>query len=472
MCLFMLMLIRRAWPIGLLAVLLFSCTRQKPPLPQLNIENFLPGVRANLEPALKAATANPDDAAAVGKLGMLLSAHNQLAAAVACFERARALEPNSFRWSYYLSTAQTDQEKSMAALIDAVRFNPSYVPARLRLAELLLAADKREQSRTAYVEVVQAWPQSPQAHYGFGRYWALVGDTAKAIGHYRKAVELFPQYGAANYALALLLRQQGQKAESEKFFQNYEHNKTNVPPSEDPLQAEIAELNAGAMTHIHRAAQLEQAGNFLEAVSEHTRALEIDPKLVQAHVNLISLYGRLGQIDKAEQFFRSAISLNAKQADAYYNYGVLLFNRKELAGAEKQFRQTLEINSYHAQAHHNLGFLFEQKGDLGAALREYELACKSQAAYPLARFHAGRILAAQRNYPAAIAQFSKALQPEDDRTPSYLYALAATYVRSGNHTEGARFALLARNAARSFKQQELVASIDRDFPTLKSGMEQ
>ena len=461
------MIIRKTWAIILLAILTCSCTRQKPPVPQLNTENFLPKVRANIESALKAAIANPDDAATVGKLGMLLSAHNQMAAAAQCFERARALEPKSFRWTYYLATSQTDQEKSITALEEGLRLDPSYVPARLRLADLLLAANRPEKSRIEYEAVLQAKPRSPQAHYGFGRYWSMVGELKNATSHYRKAIELFPQYGAANYVLALTLRQQGQQTESEEFFRAYEKNKTGAPEPEDPLQAEIAELNAGAMTHMRRAAELEQAGKLPEAVFEQNQALEIDPKLVQAHVNLISLYGRLGQIEKAEQFFRSAIALDANQADAYYNYGVLLFNRKELAEAEEKFHQTLAINPYHAQAHHNLGFLLEQKGNLSAALQQYELACKSQAAYPLARFHAGRILAAQRHYPAAIAHFSKALQPEDDRTPSYLYALAATYVRSGNRSEGARYAHLARNAAASFGQSELMASIDHDFPGLE-----
>lgn len=461
------MIIRKAWVIFLMGILTCSCTRQKHPLPQLNMENFLPGVRVRIESALKAALASPDDAAAIGKLGALLSAHNQMGAAAQCFERARALEPKSFRWTYYLATSQTDQEKSITILQEGLRLDPGYVPARLRLADLLLAGNKLDESRSEYEAVLEAEPQSPQAQYGAGRYYSFVGDTAKAATHYRKAVALFGQYGAANYALALLLRQQGKKAESEEYFRFYEQNKTTAPPLEDPLQAEIAELNAGAMAHIHRAAELEQAGKLPEAVLEHSRALEIDPKLVQAHVNLISLYGRLGQIDKAEQFYRSAIALDTKQADAYYNYGILLFNRKELARAESQFRQTLEINPYHAQAHHNLGFLFEQKGDLVAALQAYEMACNSQAAYPLARFHAGRILAAQRHYPAAIAHFSKALQPEDDRTPSYLYALAATYVRSGNRSEGARYAHLARNAAASFGQSELMASIDHDFPGLE-----
>lgn len=57
------------------------------------------------------------------------------------------------------------------------------------------------------------------------------------------------------------------------------------------------------MSHVRRAAEL---------------AIEIDPKLVQAHVNLISLYGRLGQVATAETHFRSSLSLDPKQADALH----------------------------------------------------------------------------------------------------------------------------------------------------------
>jgi tetratricopeptide (TPR) repeat protein len=463
----------RLWAVGLISFCLVSCADRKPPLvalPPLDLAKFLPAVKARIEPAYTAATANPDNPDLVGKLGMLLAAHDQLDAAGACYERAHGLDPKSFRWTYYLGLARAAQGKTAQAITilrESLRLDPGYVPARLKLAEVLLAENQFVESEKEYQKVLTSKPGSATAHYGLARVYSQNAETAKSLDEYRKAAELFPAYGAANYALALIYRKQGQAKESTQHFNKYERNKTTSPAEDDPLQREVSDLNAGAMSHLHRAAVLEQSGKIAEAVAEHEKALEIDPKLVQAHVNLISLYGRLGRLEKAEEFYQSAVALDPTQADAYYNHGVLLFNRDRSVEAEKEFREALRINPYHAQAHHNLGFLNEQKGNLSRALEQYELAASSQASYPLAHFHAGRILASQKKYDRAIAHLLKAVHPEDERTPAYLYALAATYARSGNRVGAIKFARLARTGAASFGQTELLASIDKDIATLE-----
>src|SRR5689334_19782801 len=71
-----------------------SCTGPKaPPLPSVDLSAFQPGVREVIEDALSKAQAHPDDADAVGRLGMVLHAHDQFAAAVKSYQRACSLDP-------------------------------------------------------------------------------------------------------------------------------------------------------------------------------------------------------------------------------------------------------------------------------------------------------------------------------------------------------------------------------------------
>ncbi len=450
-----------------------SCSDRKPPLvdlPVLDMTKFLPAVRARIEPAYSATRISPKDPRSVGQLGMLLDAHNQYDAAAACYERARALDPLAFRWEYYLGNIHLVQGKPVEAIADlrrALQIDPNYIAAHAKLANSLLLSNKLSESEAEYRFVLERNPDNAAANYGLGRVFAASGDVSKSVEHYLKACDLFPNYGAAHYALALTYRKQGLTGQSNRHFRLYEGNKTATPSEDDPLRREVAYLNAGAMSHVRRGAELEQAGKIQDAIAEHERALQIDPKLVQAHVNLISLYGRLGQVATAETHFQASLNLDPKQADAYYNYGVLLFNRKQYTEAEKEFRQALSINPYHAQAHHNLGFLFEQRGEIAKALAEYESATTSQADYGLAHFHAGRILANQKKYGPAIAHFLKAIHTEDERTPGYLYALAAAYARSGNRSEAVKFARRARTGAAAFGQSDLLASIAKDLAILE-----
>jgi len=111
-----------------------------PELPAISMQGFVPLVRAEVQKALADAQANPRDAAANGRLGMVLHAHQQYASAETCYRRANLLALKSFEWFYYLALVQELQGKNAEAaghLRHAVRLKPEYTAAHLRLADVL-----------------------------------------------------------------------------------------------------------------------------------------------------------------------------------------------------------------------------------------------------------------------------------------------------------------------------------------------
>ena len=199
------------------------------------------------------------------------------------------------------------------------------------------------------------------------------------------------------------------------------------------------------------------------------KALEIDPKGVQAHINLIQLYARTGDYEKAEQEYQAAASLNPDLADCYYNYGVMMFHLRKFPEAGKAFRRAIEINPYNAEAHNNLGALLEMQGKLDDALAEFEKAARDRPDYRLAHFEIGRILANEEKYPEAIQEFLKTLMPEDEDKDRarYLYALGATYGRAGDFGKALHYLREARDQASTRGQSGLLASINRDLQALE-----
>jgi tetratricopeptide (TPR) repeat protein len=444
--------------------------RTVPDLPVIDVRNFLPAIRQQVEEARASAETHPKDPEATGKLGMLLDAYEQYAAAATCYRRAHLLEPGAFRWLFYLGwiqAAQGNRQEAVQTLGDALRMNPDYLPAQLKLAESLGAEGKWEEARDIYQSVSRAHPDCAEAHYGLGRAYASRGETKAAATEYLKACELFPPYGPAHYALALVYRKVGDATKAQQQFSLYELNKTAVPLVDDPLRADITKLNRSPVAHIRRGADLEQAGKVPEAIAEQTEALRLDPAAVQAHIKLISLYGRSGDYDQAAAHYRAALDLDPNQADLHYNYGVLLLKQQRPQDAEKAFQQALQINPFYAEAHFNLGAVYEQQGRLNDASEEFTRATDNRPNYAAAHFHLGRLLANRESYDQAIQHFLKALTPEDDNTSRYLYALAATYGRAGNVSEALKYARAAREQAARRGQAELLASIDKDIRALE-----
>jgi tetratricopeptide (TPR) repeat protein len=442
-----------------------------PPLPKLYLQQFLPAVRKQVQEAYDAAVAHPRNAAANGKLGMVLQAYSQLEGAEIAYRRAHQLAPSHFGWIYYLGRTQADQgncDGAVKSLRKALTLNPGYLPARLKLAECLRGSAQWEESETLYRAILKEHPDSAEAHYGLGKVQSARHDARAAIDSYRAACNLFPEFGAAYYALALAYRTIEQEEKAREEFQNYENNKDTGPPARDPLVEEMHELNRSATIQIRLGNDLERAGKLQGAAEAHERALKIDPAMVQAHVNLISIYGRLNELEKAEQHYHKAVQLAPEEEGAYYDYGVLMTGAGRYEEAEKAFQKALEISPSHAEAHNNLGVLLEQRGGLADAEAEFQKAVEQEPGYRLAHFHLGRLLVNRRDFAAGIQHLLKAISPEDESTPNYLYALGAAYARAGDRENAVRYLREGRDKARSLGQNQLVASIERDLKILGS----
>jgi tetratricopeptide (TPR) repeat protein len=344
---------------------------------------------------------------------------------------------------------------------------PDDAAAQLRLADSLSASADWDGASAAYRQILEKQGDSPQAWYGLGRAQMAKGDRDAAARSYAKACDLFPRYGAAHFALARELRRLGKQAEAEQHLAAYSINVTSEPPLADPLFERIHELNHSTILHLERGRELEKAGRYSEAVREHEMALASDPGNVQVHVNLISLYGRIGDSAKARQHFEAATRLNPGRSDAWYDYGVLLFREKEYTQAETAYRRALEINPFYAEAHNNLGLIEEQRGNLNDAAKDFGEAIHNRPDYPLARFHLGRILVNQEKFGEAIPHFLRCLEPESEQTPACLYALGATYARSGDRQHALEYLQKARSAAAAHSQPLLQTSIERDLKVLQ-----
>jgi tetratricopeptide (TPR) repeat protein len=434
-----------------LAAILFVACRSAPlpPLPEISTAAFLPSVREVVDPALAAAKARPNDADAVGRLGMALHAHRQVEAARQCYRRAAALDPKKFEWRYYLGTVSEGRD-AVDAFRAALQLRNDPLP-RIKLGEALLTAGDDAAARDVLRGI-----DHPAALFAYGR---ATNDPA----YYEKALAAFPQYGSAMFALAQSHQRAGRAAEARRLMTEYERYKTVAPPLADPLMDEVLALDRGPDRLLREAAALERQGDLPAAVARETAALALDPKLVQAHVDLISLHGRLGNAAEAAQHYREAIALDARSFDAHYNYGVFCYSSGRRAEAQDAFRKALEINPNHAEAHNNLGMILQEQGRLADAAREFEKAVEARPDLRLARFHLGRIYANQQRWTDAMAQLQRASEVDDDATPTYLYALGATQARAGLPAAARATLTAARAKAAARAQSTLVAAIEKDL---------
>ncbi len=444
----------------------------QPALPPIALENFSPEIRASIRTAYEAAQTKPRDAEIIGRLAMTLHTYDQHEAAGAYYERARQLAPKEFRWLYYLGIVQMTLGKhaeAVATFKDALQRQPDHLLVQLRLAESLQAAGQTTESQALYEAVLQKEARLVQAHYGLGRSYAVQKKTAAALAQFQQAVTLFPRYGAAHYALGLALRDVGQTEKAQAHLALSQQFRNIRPVVDDPWLEALVELNASAANYLKRGVALGEEGKLAEAIAEHERALAVNPKLTQAHINLIQLYGRAGQADKAEQHYRAVVQLDPNLADSHYNYGVLLVGLERFAEAAQAFHRSLTLNPYHAESHHNYATLIEREGKLDEAAAHYRKAIENKPDHRLAHFQLGRILVHQEKLAEAIEHFQQTLMPEDPKdedTTRFMYALGATYARAGEKEKALQYLRAALQKAKALGQTQLASSLERDLRSL------
>jgi tetratricopeptide (TPR) repeat protein len=96
-----------------------------------------------------------------------------------------------------------------------------------------------------------------------------------------------------------------------------------------------------------------------EAQRAYEKALELDPTMSDAHMNLGKLHHDAGMLKKCETHYQAAIKHAPDEAAPYYNLGVLLEDLKRPREAVVFYREALKRDPAFADAHYNIGLLLE-----------------------------------------------------------------------------------------------------------------
>ena len=112
-----------------------------------------------------------------------------------------------------------------------------------------------------------------------------------------------------------------------------------------------------------------EATDPAEAESAYRRAIELDPSLVEAHLNLGRLLHTGGAVREALTQYRSALGTGGDDAVAWFNIGVASQDLGDHREAIEAYERTLELAPRFADARFNLAALYEERGEVALALQ-------------------------------------------------------------------------------------------------------
>ncbi len=137
-------------------------------------------------------------------------------------------------------------------------------------------------------------------------------------------------------------------------------------PIAEPPERETPGLDAEDWFRL--GGELEQ-GAPEQAREAYRRALELDPRHVDARINLGRLLHETREWDAAEKHYRMALADRGDDSTALFNLAVVLEDLGRRREAIDAYRATVGADPEYADAYFNLARLLEQSGDRKSALR-------------------------------------------------------------------------------------------------------
>jgi DNA-binding winged helix-turn-helix (wHTH) protein/TolB-like protein/cytochrome c-type biogenesis protein CcmH/NrfG len=174
---------------------------------------------------------------------------------------------------------------------------------------------------------------------------------------------------------------------------------------------------------------------FPHAKVASLKAIELDPNLAEAHVELavVLMFYDLNWAAAAEELSR-AVELNHNSAQAYYMLGLLGTIEGNFDRSRGYFKRSMELDPLSIS--HRIGygntFLYERR--FAEAEREFRSALEMDANSGIAKWSVGNTMVHSNRYDEAILLFRSAIQLSGD-SPDEPASLAFALARKGDTAE-------------------------------------
>lgn len=236
--------------------------------------------------------------------------------------------------------------------------NRSELRALLGRASSELQGGRLRAAEDLYRSALEREPRNAEATHFLGLCLCRAGRGGEGLALLRRSIELNGAEIMYRQNLGLLLAEHGLLDEAESALRKGISMQPRAP------------LYNFLGTVLHR------RGALREAVGAYEKALALDARDGNVHVNLGYARFELGEIEAAVAHYRRAIELDPGDAMAHNNLGNALREQGRVAAAEAEYREALRIAPHFALARHNLGMLLRGEGRLEDAAASFRVAAR------------------------------------------------------------------------------------------------
>ena len=303
--------------------------------------------------------------------GMVLYKQNKNAEALAMFEKALSLEGRNATAKYYRAATldrMNQPEQSVAAYRETVAIAPEYAPAWFDLGVINYNKGAYPDAVSAYKEAIRIDPDYYQAHLNLASTYRQMERYAEANAEYKLAEvgikdnpDLYLEWG---FCL-------GKTNEWDKATARLDQAHKLSPSAVDDSNLGWAYYNS-AQADKQNKKDAEANAKLLKGRESLQAAVQKDPKLDAAYMNLGSTNNSLGDFQAAVAALNTALSLRSDWIIAINQLGLGYRGMNNLTAAIQQFNRVVTLDGNNVTGLFNLGSAQYASGDKKGAKKTQE----------------------------------------------------------------------------------------------------
>lgn len=324
------------------------------------------GEVAKAEESVKKAEAAGVDTAEVRFLkGLVALKENQNPEAIAAFDKALQLDGSNAMAIYYRGQALDRSglaDQAIAAYKQALAADPTFAPASFDLGVVYYNKGDYSHAAVAYQDAVKYDSTNYQAHANLASTYRQLERFADANAEYKIASQgintpdLYTEWG---YCL-------GKVKDWEKSVARLETAAEMSPTAIDNTNVSWAYYNSGQeQTAAKNDAKAKE--DFEKSKTYSQKAVDQDPKLDAAYVNLGASHNALGEFQLAVQILTQVLGMHKNWSIAMNQLGLGYRGLGDLANAITTFKNVTNFDAKNTYGLYNLGSAYVASGNKNEA---------------------------------------------------------------------------------------------------------
>ncbi len=286
----------------------------------------------------------------------------------------------------------------------AGKLDPSSTKVRLNLATLYQEQGNHRMALQAYDSILKVNPRDPLVHYYKGTAFRKLGNKKGAIKQFKIVLGIDPTSNMAKTAL-------------------YETVKELNPKDTISVLHDFAVKNPNnAKDQYNYAFELHSRKMNDKALFYYQKALTLNPKLIDAYLNISSIYKDASRYPESIAVLNQGLVANPgnekikrmlKDVDEdatirRYEQAIKKHNLGDYKGAIEDYKVILNVSKSNPDVYMSLGAAYQAAKEYNKAIESYQKASELDKKNAMPYYYMGTIHYAQKHYDKADSMYKKA----------------------------------------------------------------